>query len=169
MLLEAEIIIAQNLLDNLLNIHGMGEGIADILVLEYLVILVEPHSHSRLLGIVKKPYPVNIAVFDDRRFAFDVPVIRKRDAKHILLGFFEMLPHQIEVPDDLKYHPIDIEAVFEIAQVLGPPVLFTLEFNRLPFFEIGYLVRAGIRFDFPVEFPYEILIEFTDKNAGGSD
>jgi hypothetical protein len=77
-----------------------------------------------------------------------------------------MLPHQIEIPDDLKYHPIDIEPVFEIAQVFGPPVLFALKLDGFSFFEIGYPVGPGIRFDFPVEFPYEILVEFAEKMMG---
>jgi len=78
-----------------------------------------------------------------------------------------MLPHQIEVPDNLKYHPIYIKPVFEIAKVFGPPVLFALKLDVFSFFEIVYPVGSGIRFDFPIEFSYKILVEFAEKMTGG--
>ena len=71
------------------NVHGMGKSITDIFILENLPVLIEPQTHGRLLGVIEKPYPIHIAVFNYRRIAFDMPVIGKRDWKDINLGFFK--------------------------------------------------------------------------------
>ncbi len=82
-MLKPEKIVAQYLFDHLLNIHGMRKGIAHIYVFKNIFVLIEPQPGGRAPGIIIEPYPVHIPVFNNRGFAFNMPVFGQGHTKNI--------------------------------------------------------------------------------------
>ncbi len=156
---QAVVIVSQHLRDHLFHVHGMGEGVADERILEDLPVLVEPETHGRLLGVVEKPDAVDVSVFERGRLCADMPVLRKVHRKGVDPGFLEIFPQDVHIPDHGELDPVDVESVFEIVNVVSPPVRLPFEHDVFALPEIRDLVGAGVGDDLPVVFSDEILAD----------
>ena len=147
---QALVVAAQHGIDHALEVHRVGEAVADVGVGQKRLRGVQEHARRGHRQVVVEPVLHDMAGVEGLPSGLLVPALRAGEVEAVQLAFQKVLEGDVGIPNHAHADLVRIEAVAEVLEVVRPPVRDAMPLDGLALVHLADLVRPGVRFDLPV-------------------